>query len=303
MVEVEELGADDAKPAQQGAFFARAQHEIDTLEARARRSNRRILANIIKKFERAASEQTDDEVIDALRRELRGLRGTHDPAPALADDVVIGNLQQELKAVWRHNADCHNAAAPPPVSRRYSSKSANTLKQLEAIEHSMGGLEKLSDGAETQLEGSPSRPLLQAHPPSVSSKALPSRPLEHCFRRTFTGPEGTFSKRHSPARPLPPSRPLLQALRSELAQVHGDCTKLLSTGGALVTVGAPPLPHAPAALDGISTGELVSGQQNARAKRKALVGRAQALSSRIEDQVQHIDQLLAAAPKRPSGRT
>ena len=248
MVEVEALGVEG--DAQLDASIVRAERDIAALESRARHSNRRILKDAIKQIKRAAPEKhTVDEVIDDLRRELQELRRISELRPALDDDnVVISNLQQELTALH----DQRDAQAPPVSARRYSSKSANTLKELAAIEQGMAGSEKLSDGAEVQLGGSP-------------------------------------------------SRPLLRAIRSELARAHGDCTKLLSTGGALQTVGHQ---LTTAALDVISTGELVSGQEDARTLRKALVVRVEALSSRLEDQVNRIDQLLAVRkpPKPNSGR-
>ena len=49
-------------------------------------------------------------------------------------------------------------------------------------------------------------------------------------------------------------------------------------------------------LDGFVTGELNSAQGDAKAKRKALVGRAEALAARIKTQVARCDKLRSGSP-------
>jgi hypothetical protein len=61
-------------------------------------------------------------------------------------------------------------------------------------------------------------------------------------------------------------------LRNELSQLHGHVNSLLATR-----------------LDAIITGELHSGRDQARARRKELIRDAEALIERIEQQVQTID--------------
>lgn len=76
------------------------------------------------------------------------------------------------------------------------------------------------------------------------------------------------------------------ALRDLLAQVHGDTMRLLSSGGPLLTTGDAPTPP----LDAITTSELESGRVDARAERKALVLRAEALSERVQAAITSIDE-------------
>ena len=75
------------------------------------------------------------------------------------------------------------------------------------------------------------------------------------------------------------------AVRDVLAQLHGDCMRLVSTGGALLSTGA----EATTPLDAIHTGELESGKDDARAERKVLVNRAEALASKVEALIGKID--------------
>lgn len=62
-------------------------------------------------------------------------------------------------------------------------------------------------------------------------------------------------------------------LRNDLSQLHGHANSLLATR-----------------LDAILTGELHSGRDQARARRKDLIRAAEALIERIEQQVRTIDQ-------------
>lgn len=62
-------------------------------------------------------------------------------------------------------------------------------------------------------------------------------------------------------------------LRNELAQLHGNANKLLATK-----------------LDAILTGELNSGKDEARAKRKQLIGVTETLIDRVEGLVKAYDQ-------------
>jgi hypothetical protein len=62
-------------------------------------------------------------------------------------------------------------------------------------------------------------------------------------------------------------------LRSELSQLHGHANSLLATR-----------------LDAILTGELHSGRDQARARRKELIRAAEALIEKIEQQVRTIDE-------------
>ena len=68
------------------------------------------------------------------------------------------------------------------------------------------------------------------------------------------------------------------AVRDLLAQVYGDVTQLVSSGGTLLSTGEGTMTEA---LDSISTMALRSGQDDARAERKALVKQAEALAERI----------------------
>lgn len=61
-------------------------------------------------------------------------------------------------------------------------------------------------------------------------------------------------------------------LRGDLAQLHGDANKLLATR-----------------IDAILTGELHSGKEDARAKRKHLTQTTEALIVKIEDSVKRYD--------------
>ena len=61
-------------------------------------------------------------------------------------------------------------------------------------------------------------------------------------------------------------------LRNELAQLHGNANKLLATK-----------------LDAILTGELRSGKEEARAKRKQLIGMTETLIDRVEGLVKAYD--------------
>ena len=72
----------------------------------------------------------------------------------------------------------------------------------------------------------------------------------------------------------PPSDGLPPQLRNTLAQLHGDANKLLATR-----------------IDAILTGELNSGKDDARAKRKELSGVTEGLIDRLEGQVKLFDKL------------
>ena len=82
------------------------------------------------------------------------------------------------------------------------------------------------------------------------------------------------------------------ALRDQLAQLYGDVTALVSSGSA----GTKENPVGTVPLDGFLTGELNSAQRDAREKRKALVGRAEALAARIKTQVARCDKLRSGSP-------
>ena len=82
------------------------------------------------------------------------------------------------------------------------------------------------------------------------------------------------------------------ALRDQLAQLYGDVTALVSSGSA----GTKENPVGTVPLDGFVTGELNSAQGDAREKRKALVGRAEALAARIKTQVARCDKLRSGSP-------
>lgn len=81
-------------------------------------------------------------------------------------------------------------------------------------------------------------------------------------------------------------QPIDPAVRDTLAQVYGDTTRLVSSGGALLSV-ADDVPTQP--LDGISTTELDSGKGDARTARKAHVNRAEALAERVRAAIALID--------------
>ncbi|KAL1511902.1 hypothetical protein AB1Y20_005184 [Prymnesium parvum] len=72
----------------------------------------------------------------------------------------------------------------------------------------------------------------------------------------------------------PPSEGLPPQLRNNLAQLHGDANRLLATR-----------------IDAILTGELCSGKEDARAKRKELIALTETLIDQIETQVKRFDQL------------
>ena len=69
----------------------------------------------------------------------------------------------------------------------------------------------------------------------------------------------------------------LEAARSSLAQLYGDATRLVERG-----------------LDSIQTVDLVSGRQDAREARKALVGRLEDLALRAKSQLGRCDKLMDA---------
>ena len=68
-----------------------------------------------------------------------------------------------------------------------------------------------------------------------------------------------------------------RSLRSSLAQLYGDATRLVERG-----------------LDSIQTVDLVSGRQDAREARKALVGRLEDLAMRAKSQLERCDKLMDA---------
>lgn len=70
-------------------------------------------------------------------------------------------------------------------------------------------------------------------------------------------------------------------LRNELAQLHGNANKLLATR-----------------LDAILTGDLNSGKDAARAKRKALIRATEALIETVEGQVKRFDARRAELAER-----
>ena len=71
----------------------------------------------------------------------------------------------------------------------------------------------------------------------------------------------------------------LGALRGELAQLHGSANKLLATR-----------------IDAILTSELISGRDDARAKRKALIKQVEKLIEKCESQIKRYDKLRAQQP-------
>ena len=75
-----------------------------------------------------------------------------------------------------------------------------------------------------------------------------------------------------------------RTLRTELATLHGDANKLLANR-----------------VDALITAEMSSGREAARAKRKQLVVRAEALIERLEAQIKRLDQLKVALVVRDSG--
>jgi len=72
----------------------------------------------------------------------------------------------------------------------------------------------------------------------------------------------------------PPSDGLPPQLRNTLAQLHGDANKLLATR-----------------IDAILTSDLSIGKDDARAKRKQLIGVTEGLIDRLEGQVKLFDKL------------
>jgi len=80
-------------------------------------------------------------------------------------------------------------------------------------------------------------------------------------------------------------------VRDILAQVFGDTTRLVSSGGALLSV-SDDVPSQP--LDGVSTAELESGKRDAQVERKAHVQRAEALADRVQAAIALIDKLHSA---------
>jgi len=69
-----------------------------------------------------------------------------------------------------------------------------------------------------------------------------------------------------------PADELDPKLRGQLAQLHGNANKLLATR-----------------IDAILTSELVSGRDDARAKRKALIKQVEKLIETVEGQVKRYD--------------
>ena len=82
--------------------------------------------------------------------------------------------------------------------------------------------------------------------------------------------------------------PLDAALRNTLAQIHGDCAKVISAGGTYSAAGRP-MKVRP--LDGMPTAELVSARDMARHTRKMLVVAAEGLLARIGEAVARFDRL------------
>mmetsp|Transcript_19375 Transcript_19375/g.43301 ORF Transcript_19375/g.43301 Transcript_19375/m.43301 type:complete len:180 (-) Transcript_19375:451-990(-) len=72
----------------------------------------------------------------------------------------------------------------------------------------------------------------------------------------------------------PPPEGLPSSMRNTLAQLHGDANRLLATR-----------------IDAILTSELNSGKDDARAKRKQLIGVTESLIDRVEGQVKQYDKL------------
>ena len=67
-------------------------------------------------------------------------------------------------------------------------------------------------------------------------------------------------------------------LRNELAQLHGDANKLLATR-----------------IDVIVTGDLETGKEEARARRKAAVAHSERLIETLESQIAELDSIRSAA--------
>ena len=80
------------------------------------------------------------------------------------------------------------------------------------------------------------------------------------------------SRRRPSSCRVTPGDQLAPALRNELAQLHGNANKILATR-----------------IDAILTGELVSGKDDARAKRKALIKVVEGLIETVEAQVKRYD--------------
>ena len=80
-----------------------------------------------------------------------------------------------------------------------------------------------------------------------------------------------------PARDLPPG------LRNDLSQCHGSANKLLATK-----------------VDAVVTGDLTSGRDDARAKRKKLVHATEAFIEEVERQIKKLDARKAARAQAPA---
>mmetsp|Transcript_73910 Transcript_73910/g.123444 ORF Transcript_73910/g.123444 Transcript_73910/m.123444 type:complete len:269 (-) Transcript_73910:474-1280(-) len=134
---------------------------------------------------------------------------------------------------------------PPLLTRRFSARSEQVVRELEVVASQLSKLELLADEAGRLLD-----------------------------------------RMEAGAMPLQPS------LRNTLAQLHGDCARLLSIGGRLLSAadesGAAPNVRA---LDAFTTGDIASAREAVRSNRKVLVQAAETLSSRLASQVKRYDTL------------
>jgi len=85
--------------------------------------------------------------------------------------------------------------------------------------------------------------------------------------------------------------PLQPSVRNTLAQLYGDCNRILSIGGRLLSVAANEDALSIRAHDDFNTSDIVSARGMARSTRKTLVDEAEALAAALGSQIERYDLL------------
>tara|TARA_B110001452_G_scaffold82210_1_gene67221 strand:+ start:150 stop:815 length:666 start_codon:yes stop_codon:yes gene_type:complete len=142
--------------------------------------------------------------------------------------------------------------APPKLDRKFSTLSQQTVDTLETLEAQIKVMSVSADDAEKARAAAASPVTASPLPTSLTNTRL-------SIQEVATASAGAGELRPD--------------LRNELAQLHGNANKLLATK-----------------LDAILTGELNSGKDEARAKRKQLIGVTETLIDRVEGLVKAYDQ-------------
>lgn len=179
------------------------------------------------------------------------------------------------------------------------------MENLETIEQQVLDMQKQSQDAEDVLTKQPP----EQWDPQMRNDLAQVRRLVSAFAACAPARRAEFAPHHP------------TSLAS--AQLHGNANKLLATKiDAILTSAPPPPPHQQRQLssavershththrhdDSLSearralAGELISGRDDARAKRKALIKVVEKLIETVEDQVKRFDKLRPAqSPTAPS---